>query len=237
MTTTTKTITQHHAHADGHEDDGDEDRDVAIASLLDDDEDRDIQAMILGDVEGIEIESMDGEDADEEGADEESAEPSEAGEASASGESASGTESGSAAVRERGDRFPHRVSRRRRGRGGNRGGDRGQEARGLETRTQEPRTGEARSGEARTQEPRTDGRSEGRHERTVSRPNTNQPSIADLLKEGQEIIVQIAKEPLGQKGARITSHIALPGRYVVYMPTLEHMGVSRKSQATTNACG
>ena len=40
--------------------------------------------------------------------------------------------------------------------------------------------------------------------------------------------MQIAKEPLGQKGARITSHIALPGRYVVYMPTLDHMGVSRK---------
>jgi ribonuclease G len=54
------------------------------------------------------------------------------------------------------------------------------------------------------------------------------PSISDLLKEGQEIIVQIAKEPLGQKGARITSHIALPGRYVVYMPTVEHFGVSRK---------
>jgi ribonuclease G len=54
------------------------------------------------------------------------------------------------------------------------------------------------------------------------------PSISDLLKEGQEIIVQIAKEPLGQKGARITSHIALPGRYVVFMPTLDHMGVSRK---------
>ena len=54
------------------------------------------------------------------------------------------------------------------------------------------------------------------------------PSISELLKEGQEIIVQIAKEPLGQKGARITSHIALPGRYVVYMPTVEHTGVSRK---------
>jgi ribonuclease G len=54
------------------------------------------------------------------------------------------------------------------------------------------------------------------------------PLISDLLKEGQEIIVQIAKEPLGQKGARITSHIALPGRYVVFMPTLDHMGVSRK---------
>jgi ribonuclease G len=48
------------------------------------------------------------------------------------------------------------------------------------------------------------------------------------LKEGQEIIVQIAKEPLGQKGARITSHIALPGRFLVYMPTVDHIGVSRK---------
>ena len=65
-------------------------------------------------------------------------------------------------------------------------------------------------------------------QQVVSRPAQGQPSITDLLKEGQEIIVQIAKEPLGQKGARITSHIALPGRYVVYMPTLEHMGVSRK---------
>ena len=54
------------------------------------------------------------------------------------------------------------------------------------------------------------------------------PSIADLLKAGQEIIVQIAKEPLGQKGARITSHVALPGRYVVFMPGVNHVGVSRK---------
>lgn len=54
------------------------------------------------------------------------------------------------------------------------------------------------------------------------------PSITELLKEGQEVLVQIAKEPLGQKGARITSHIALPGRYCVYMPTVEHTGVSRK---------
>jgi ribonuclease G len=54
------------------------------------------------------------------------------------------------------------------------------------------------------------------------------PQIADLLKAGQEIIVQIAKEPLGKKGARITSHIALPGRYLVYMPTVNHVGVSHK---------
>jgi Rne/Rng family ribonuclease len=54
------------------------------------------------------------------------------------------------------------------------------------------------------------------------------PQIADLLKEGQEILVQIAKEPMGKKGARITSHIALPGRFLVYMPTVDHIGVSRK---------
>jgi Rne/Rng family ribonuclease len=52
--------------------------------------------------------------------------------------------------------------------------------------------------------------------------------ISEVLKEGQEILVQIAKEPLGTKGARITSHVALPGRYLVYMPTISHIGVSRK---------
>lgn len=54
------------------------------------------------------------------------------------------------------------------------------------------------------------------------------PMISELLREGQEILVQVAKEPLGKKGARITSHIALPGRYLVYMPTVDHVGVSRK---------
>ena len=57
------------------------------------------------------------------------------------------------------------------------------------------------------------------------------PLIGDLLKEGQEILVQISKEPLGTKGARITSHIALPGRYLVYMPTVDHIGVSRKIES------
>ena len=58
--------------------------------------------------------------------------------------------------------------------------------------------------------------------------NQATPLISDLLKEGQEILVQIAKEPIGKKGARITSHIALPGRFLVYMPTVNHTGVSRK---------
>jgi ribonuclease G len=53
-------------------------------------------------------------------------------------------------------------------------------------------------------------------------------AIEDLLSKGQEILVQVSKEPIGSKGARITSHISLPGRYIVYMPTTDHIGVSRR---------
>jgi ribonuclease G len=52
--------------------------------------------------------------------------------------------------------------------------------------------------------------------------------IEELLQEGQELLVQISKEPLGTKGARITSHISLPGRHLVYMPTVDHIGISRR---------
>ena len=55
-----------------------------------------------------------------------------------------------------------------------------------------------------------------------------EPKIEDLLKEGQEIIVQVSKEPLGTKGARLTSHATMPGRFLVFMPTVDHVGVSRK---------
>src|SRR6185312_4310459 len=54
------------------------------------------------------------------------------------------------------------------------------------------------------------------------------PAITELLKPNQELLVQIAKEPIARKGARITSHIALPGRFLVFMPTVNHVGVSRK---------
>ena len=64
--------------------------------------------------------------------------------------------------------------------------------------------------------------------RPNGQPPRSSPMISELLREGQEILVQVSKEPLGKKGARITSHIALPGRYLVYMPTVDHVGVSRK---------
>ncbi|PYT00156.1 MAG: Rne/Rng family ribonuclease [Acidobacteria bacterium] len=90
---------------------------------------------------------------------------------------------------------------------------------------------------------RSEGRSEGRsdnrsdnrgrngHGRRDGRDRGPQPTISELLREGQEILVQIAKEPIARKGARITSHIALPGRFLVYMPTIEHLGVSRKIES------
>jgi Rne/Rng family ribonuclease len=93
---------------------------------------------------------------------------------------------------------PRFAPRRRRGPGGPGGPDRG------------PR---------RFDKPRDASRSGGNH---------HPVQIAEVLKEGQEILVQIAKEPLGTKGARITSHVALPGRYLVFMPTIDHIGVSRK---------
>lgn len=55
-----------------------------------------------------------------------------------------------------------------------------------------------------------------------------QPSIAELLKEGQNVLVQISKEPIGTKGARLTCHITLPCRNLVFMPLTDHIGISRK---------
>jgi len=71
-----------------------------------------------------------------------------------------------------------------------------------------------------------------RNSHKTRRKNSNhrngQVLIGDLLQKGQEILVQVAKEPIGKKGARITSHSVLPGRYLVFMPTVEHVGVSRR---------
>ncbi|HWB85281.1 MAG TPA: Rne/Rng family ribonuclease [Bryobacteraceae bacterium] len=117
-----------------------------------------------------------------------------------------------ATLREQGPRYLHRVSRRMRRKG--RGGAVAEATRPAQA---EPR-----------QQEKIEQRSAPRPESRGEKAAGTSPSISDLLREGQEIIVQIAKEPLGQKGARITSHIALPGRFLVYMPTVDHIGVSRK---------
>ncbi len=122
-----------------------------------------------------------------------------------------------ATLREQGYRYMHRVSRRMR----------------RKMRPGPPPEGQGQATEPRppalqevsAPEPSANGLPDQRGPRQGRKA---EQSITELLKEGQEVLVQIAKEPLGQKGARITSHIALPGRYVVYMPTVEHLGVSRK---------
>jgi ribonuclease G len=87
---------------------------------------------------------------------------------------------------------------------------------------------------ARFQRPmRRGGRQRGHRPMRRGAPRFQAPRrppqlISEVLKPGQEILVQIAKEPLGKKGARITSHVALPGRFLVYMPTVNHIGVSRR---------
>jgi ribonuclease G len=137
-----------------------------------------------------------------------------------------------AEVRDQGGRSMHRMSRRmRRRRGGNRfgreaqGGNGNAEAAGITTAAA---TAVALDSTASMETRADQARFEAPEERSAAKPERVLPSITDLLKPGQEIIVQIAKEPLGQKGARITSHIALPGRYVVFMPSVNHLGVSRK---------
>ena len=89
------------------------------------------------------------------------------------------------------------------------------------------RRGRERGGERRSGGHSRNGGRSGRH----SMQTTDLPAISDLLKPGQEVLVQIAKEPIAKKGARITSHIALPGRFLVFMPTVNHVGVSRKIES------
>jgi ribonuclease G len=54
------------------------------------------------------------------------------------------------------------------------------------------------------------------------------PPIQDIVKKGQDLVVQVSKEPISTKGPRVTAHISLPGRFLVYMPGSDHVGVSRK---------
>ena len=91
-------------------------------------------------------------------------------------------------------------------------------------RERRERGGRGRRG--RSEQPQKGGNRRAPSRRSMQ--TTDLPVITDLLKPGQEILVQIAKEPIAKKGARITSHIALPGRFLVFMPTVSHVGVSRK---------
>jgi ribonuclease G len=92
-----------------------------------------------------------------------------------------------------------------------------------------------RDGSAGSPSPRAESRGDGStgapSPRSSSRAEKPQAKIEDLLKEGQEILVQVVKEPLGTKGARLTSHVTMAGRFLVFMPTVDHVGISRKIES------
>ena len=115
------------------------------------------------------------------------------------------------------------------------GRDRGRDNRGgrPDSRGGRPDRGGRPGGprfERRPSGPRHDRGYQGGHSGPSRRPQL----ISEMLKAGQDVVIQIAKEPLGKKGARITSHVALPGRFLVYMPTVHHTGVSRKIISAEN---
>jgi len=110
-----------------------------------------------------------------------------------------------------------RRGRRRGGRGRRRGGE-----------------GPRPAGDQPKGERRQEGKPwQGNNERRGGAPEKRngggkRAQIQDLLKEGDEVLVQAVKDPIGSKGARITCHISLPGRHLVFMPTVDHVGISRR---------
>jgi ribonuclease G len=176
------------------------------------------------------------EGAEEEGTEDGPENEPENGVAAEGQEAAGGAENLAANLRPQGGRIGHRMSRRMRRRSRQSGPNQAPVAEApvevrAEVRAPAPETANLEAERAVERPDRNNRERDSRERDNRDRDGRERPplpSISDLLKEGQEIIVQIAKEPLGQKGARITSHIALPGRYVVYMPTVEHLGVSRK---------
>ena len=75
------------------------------------------------------------------------------------------------------------------------------------------------------------GRGRGRRGPKGDEATADEPRIETLLREGQDVLVQVVKEPLGTKGARLTRHASLAGRFLVFMPTVDHVGVSRKIES------
>jgi len=112
----------------------------------------------------------------------------------------------------------------REGRRGRRRGGRGRRRGGESARPEQPK-GERRqeNGKPWQSQERRGGNGEKRNANGKHRAQ-----IQDLLKEGDEVLVQAVKDPIGTKGARITCHISLPGRHLVFMPTVDHVGISRR---------
>ena len=119
-----------------------------------------------------------------------------------------------------------RRGRRRGGRGRKRGGEGPQKSGDGQRDSKAARPSDKERGNGRGNG--GGGNGGGESKRTNGGGHRQRAQIQDLLKEGDEVIVQVVKDPIGTKGARITCHISLPGRHLVFMPTVDHVGISRR---------
>jgi len=192
---------------------------------LDEDDDFDDEEMEEDELEAAEGDEFEPEEGEEELSGSDISEAEEDDYAVSSNFEGIDEESPAQATTATGETAPRTGDSARRGRRDGREGRRGGRDR--------ERSGERSSGDRSRDRSRSSGGDRGRGGRNGrhSVQATDLPAISDLLKPGQEVLVQIAKEPIAKKGARITSHIALPGRFLVFMPTVNHTGVSRKIES------
>src|SRR5690606_9821029 len=107
-------------------------------------------------------------------------------------------------------------------------GQRRNERSGRRDRGRDKRKGgRGRDGDARRSPAGNRPADASRGQQAPARVSRSVP-ITEVVREGDEVIVQISKEPIGTKGARVTSHVSLPGRHVVYLPTVDHIGISKR---------
>lgn len=91
-----------------------------------------------------------------------------------------------------------------------------------------PRSQAPRDLKLKEQKPQQQHQNREKKERKPEHTPRKEAKIENLLKVGQEVLVQVSKDPIGTKGARVTAHISIPGRHLVFMPTVDHVGISRR---------
>ncbi len=188
------------------------------------DEAPDVEAAAEGDGEAADSDEEDDEGDDEEEDERKTIETSAVVEAVAEGGVLGASEAATAPQpKPREDLEQRQGSGRRRRRRRRKGGA----TAGAAEPAQKREANRGREGRKRDNRGGRNGREWEKARRKDSRISRSVP-ITEVVKEGDEVVVQISKEPIGTKGARVTSHVSLPGRHVVYLPTVEHIGVSKR---------
>lgn len=244
--------TQHRETGDGEEaqenpafEEAEDDSEVLVSSVDDDSDDSDDPAGVLLTEDGLaqvtgsgvsesdseelaDLEETEGHDAElEEDEEEQVSEPSaEGAEDEVSDEAPRNDEASSEEEAE--DAPRSRSGRSRRGRGGLKGSRsrRGRKRGGEEAAADKP----VAASKPKLVRGRRAVRGKGSRRNESSTPArvTRSVPITEVVSEGDKVVVQISKEPIGTKGARVTSHVSLAGRYVVYLPTVDHLGISKR---------